>query len=173
MTRVLGLDPSKTATGWSVFDKRDLIASGTIRSDSVGMFAEKLHLLLGEWRPALIGFESAIRSIRTYGRKGLLPGQEGWVGPNASQMILVEIQGAIIGLATSMAVPILPVAAQTWRSSILHDGKLSREVAKHRAKETCKALGLKFKSVDEAEAILIGLYASQSIEAKYYGRGAP
>lgn len=171
--RVLGLDPSKTATGWALYDKRDLIASGTLRSEDVAMFAEKLHVLLGEWRPGLIIYEAAIRSIKTYGRKGLLPGQENWVGPNASQMILLEIQGAVVGLAQAMSIPTMPVSAKTWRASILHDGNLSREVAKRRAKEACTALGLRFKSVDEAEAILIGLYGSQTIEAKYYGRGAP
>lgn len=172
MTRIIGLDPSKAATGWSVYDKRDLIASGTIRSDGVGMFAEKLHILLGEWRPALIGYEAAIRQIKTYARKAL-PGEGGWAAPNAAQMILLEIQGAIVGLAQAMDIQTLAITSGTWRAAILKDGKLSREVAKQRAKETCKALGLKFKSVDEAEAILIGLYTSQTIEAKYYGRGAP
>lgn len=170
--RVLGLDPSKTATGWALYDKRDLIASGTLRSEDVAMFAEKLHVLLGEWRPGLIIYEAAIRSIKTYARKAL-PGEGGWAAPNAAQMILLEIQGAIVGLAQAMSIPVMPVSSKTWRASILHDGNLSREVAKRRAKEACTALGLRFKSVDEAEAILIGLYGSQTIEAKYYGRGAP
>lgn len=169
MTRIIGLDPSKAATGWSVYDKRDLIASGTIRSDDAHMFTEKMHVLLGEWRPALIVYESAIRTIRTYGR-ALMPGEAAWSGPNAGQLTLLEIQGAILGLAQAMDIQTLAVAARTWRASILHDGNLSREVAKRRAKETCKALGLRFKSVDEAEAILIGLYGSQTIEAKYVGR---
>jgi hypothetical protein len=168
--RIIGLDPSKTATGWSVWDKRDLIASGTIRSDDVGMFAEKLLMLLREWRPGAIAYEQAIRSIRTYGRKTLLPGEAAWVGPNAGQMVLLEVQGAVIGLATALDIKTLGVSASTWRAAILKDGKLSREIAKRRAKETCKALGLRFKSVDEAEAILIGLWASQSMEIKYWGQ---
>jgi len=170
MTLLMGLDPSKTATGWSLFDKRDLVASGTIRSDGALDFAGKFHMLLVEFRPSVIAYEQAIRSIRTYGRKTLMPGEAAWSGPNAGQMILLEIQGAILGLSKAMDIHTLPVSASTWRSAILKDGKLSRDVAKQRAKETCKALGLKFKSVDEAEAILIGLWASQTMEVKYWGQ---
>ena len=168
--RVLGVDPSKTATGWSVYDGRDLVASGTIRSDGALDFAEKFNALLGEWKPGVIAHETAIRSIRMYGRKGLAQTNEGWAGPNAGQLVLLEIQGAIIGLSRALGIHLLPVAASTWRSSILGDGKLARDVAKQRAKETCKRLDLKFKSVDEAEAILIGLWATQTMEVKYWGR---
>lgn len=168
MMRILGVDPSKTASGWSVFDDRTCIASGTIRSDGASDFAEKFVLLVGEWQPKVIAYEMAIRSIRTYGKKGLLPGNEGFITPNAGQLVLHNIEGAIIGIAAACHIHSLPVSVGTWRKAILGDGKLARDVAKQRAKQMCNHLKIKFKSVDEAEAILIGLWATSVHEIRYW-----
>jgi len=168
MMRVLAVDPSKTASGWAIFDGRECMASGTLRSDGVEDFAQKFTLLVGEWRPKVICFERAIRSIKMYGKKGLLPGNEGFVTPNAASMILHNIEGVIIGVGVALDIRLLGVAVATWRAAILGDGKLSRDVAKRRAKETCQHLKIKYRSVDEAEAILIGLWASSVQEIRYW-----
>lgn len=53
---------------------------------------------------------------------------------------------------------------KTWRATILHGGNLPGRVAKVRAQQACAHMGLKIRSVDEAEACCVALYGLGTIE---------
>jgi Holliday junction resolvasome RuvABC endonuclease subunit len=168
--KVLGLDPSLTATGWALIgDKQKLFSSGTIRSDTVGEFATSFASLVAVTDPQVIVYEQARRDIAVFGKKGLMPGMTGFVTPNANQLVLLEVQGVILGVAASRSIRALPVSVATWRACMYGKGggRLGRDEAKAKAKETCRQMKLPFKSVDEAEAIMVGLYGAALPEVRH------
>jgi hypothetical protein len=57
--------------------------------------------------------------------------------------------------------PYESVAVNTWRARVLGkgSGNLPKAEAKRRAVAACKAMGIKAKNADQAEAALIALYA--------------
>jgi Holliday junction resolvasome RuvABC endonuclease subunit len=169
--KILSLDPSLTATGWAIVEtpKVKVLASGTFRPDNVHDFAQHLLVLVIEHQPALISYEAARRDIMLYGKKGLLPGKAGFVTPNASQLVLLELQGAIIAVAAANGLVAHATAVQTWRAAILGTGQMQRDAAKAAAKQYLIRSQIHFRSVDEAEAICLGLYTATRPEIRHGG----
>ena len=168
--RVLALDPSMTAFGWCLAfagpTPLERWEHGTWREPGLEALALRYGEAVAALQPDLICYEDPIQAIMVYGKKGILhlPSGMTMVTPNASQIILWKIEGVIRGIAALCSCPILAVSPKTWRASILGDGNLPKDKAKARAKVQCDRLGLKIRSVDEAEACCVGLYGLGTIE---------
>ena len=164
--RVLGCDPSMTAFGLARGEagKAGLIASTvttrTIRAENLHELARELKQEFADFKPDLVAYEGARRDIAVYGKKGLLPGMTGFVTPNANQLVLLEIQGLIIGISVFYGAALIEAQPRTWRKQVLGNGNLDRAAAKAAAKAYCRMLGIKAGSVDAAEAVCIAVFGA-------------
>jgi len=169
----LGLDPSMTAFGWCLSHAGPTPVkewtTGTLREASLEDLARKFGELVGAWQPDMICCEEPIQQIFLYGKKQLvqLPGGGSMMTPNAAQIILWKIEGAIRTVASLAAIPLLMVSPKTWRAQILGDGNLDRDKAKQRAKQACLHMGVPVTSVDAAEAACVALYGLGTIEFRH------
>lgn len=170
MDKILGLDPSITAFGWCLAAPKpvppEAWVSGTYRPEGLSDLGLWFGELLARERPDMIVCEQPLQVIMMYGKKQLihLPSGGSMLTPNASQTVLWKIEGMIIGIAALCQCPVLMVPPKTWRASILGDGNLDRDIAKARAKRACDMMGMKIRSVDEAEASCVALFGLGSIE---------
>jgi hypothetical protein len=171
MTRTLALDPSMSRTGWAFLvdhrAKPETMLTGSFKPDSVEHFCELLVELVGQTLPDFLVWERARTAIIMYQKNGgLLP--SGGPTPNAKQLLLPMIDGAIRMLAVSQKIAHDDVPAPTWRKVILGQGNLSGPEAKTRASTYCTHMGIKAQNHDVAEAAMICLYASHSPKLKYH-----
>lgn len=166
---VLGLDPSITRTGWCVLVGPPPVALSDIISGSFDKavdavnWAEWLAGMVDMYAPDFIAYEAARRDIAVYGKKGLIAGQAGFVTPNAAQLVLLELQGAIFGVAAAKGVPVSGVGPPTWRKAVLGDG----HAAKSDAVTHCQRLGLGKLGHDRAEAVCVALWGASSQGFRY------
>ena len=175
MHRLMGIDPSLTAFGiaWGNADRRGLdlesVKTTTIRAESVTDLAREFSAIVNDVQPTGVIYEQARRDIALYGKKGLLPGQPKFVTPNASQLVLLEVQGLIIGITLHYGASIMAAAPNTWRKQILGRGDMDRATAKAAAKAHVKSIGIKAKSVDAAEAVCILEYGAYLPTLRFTG----
>jgi Holliday junction resolvasome RuvABC endonuclease subunit len=168
---ILGLDPSKSRTGWSLVKGPApvaVIATGSQRADRLNDFILWFKGLLAEHAPAMICYEQPLQVIFQYGKKQLLPGNQPFTTPNADQIILWKLEGALEALAANAKIPTLSVPVRTWRAAVLGSGKLSRNEAKSAAKLYCERIGAGKLNEDEAEAVCIGIYGATSQAFRYH-----
>ena len=164
--RVLGCDPSITAFGLARGEagraglNASSVTTRTIRAETLHELARELKQEVADFQPDLICYEAARRDIATYGKKGLLPGMTGFVTPNASQLVLLEIQGLIIGIAVYYGASLIEAQPRTWRKQVLGNGNMDRTTAKAAAKAYCRTIGVKAGSVDAAEAVCIAVFGA-------------
>lgn len=164
--RVLGCDPSMTAFGLARGEagrsglNAASVTTRTIRAETLNELARELWAEITSFQPELITYEAARRDIATYGKKGLLPGNAGFVTPNANQLVLLEIQGLIIGQAVAFGAALIEAHVKTWRKQVLGNGNMDRPTAKAAAKAYCRTLGIKAGSVDAAEAVCIAVFGA-------------
>lgn len=161
---VLALDPSLTRSGFVTFEappvRFDTLAAGSFGSDDPAHFTRQLHAIIEAAGPGMIFAEEARKVILIYGKKQLQIGGDQMTTPNADQLKLSEIQGAIRGLAEAADIPLVLVPPPTWRAKILGNGGLSRQEAKRAAKRHCAYLKIDVKNHDSAEAVCIGLWGA-------------
>jgi hypothetical protein len=79
--------------------------------------------------------------------------------PQFDKTLQCGIFSAFGGIARNKQIPILVAPVQTWRATILGDGKLKKEIAKARAISICGALGWSAPDHNAAEAAMQWLYA--------------
>lgn len=170
--RVLGLDPSKTRTGWAVVEgaslgRGELIAAGSFASSAVSEFAEWIKLLIGSHRADMVVAEMARQDIALYQKKGLVAGRAGFATVNADQTVLWKLEGATIAVAQVLEKPFVLVAAPTWRKAMLGNGKLPRAAAKLAAMNWCELQRIDVANHDCAEAVCIAHYGIATIDFRY------
>jgi len=187
---ILGLDQSITQTGWALYsypgDERHIKCGSfsSIGDDAeaqCAQFAYHLKRVLGpkDRRPDFICWERAKRQISAYRKKpnadllGL--GGDAIMTVNADQLLLPEIQGIIRAAAIFYRIPYESVSPATWRAALYGrgGGKLPRADAKAKAKDYCKALGIRFENENEAEAACIARWAATcSMQFRLHMAGA-
>lgn len=170
MGSLLAFDPSMTAFGWCHAYSAPMGVGtwnhGTIRAESLTDLSLELAQMMATLQPDLIAYEDPIQAIFMYGKKQLvhLPNGGAMFTPNADQIILWKIEGAIRALAAAASIPTLAVPVKTWRATVLKDGNLPKDKAKQRARQTCVHLGIDIRSVDEAEACCVAVHSLGTIE---------
>lgn len=160
---LLTFDPSLTRTGYAVLKAPPVLASGietgSFASEDPDAFIDHALALIEQFQPDFMAAEAAHKKIFMYGKKSLLGGGV-MVTPNADQLKLSVLQGGLKGIARCKRIPLVLVAAQTWRKAVLGNGNLPRDAAKALAVTTCVRLKIPVKNHDSAEAACVGLWAS-------------
>lgn len=106
---ILGLDCSTTSTGWSIFDNGGLAAYGIIKPEGddwrtrLIMQAPKLKEIIEIYKPEKIIMEDV--PLNSQGGLKIL-------------VVLGAVQGLILGVASSLNVPIKFVTPNEWRSKV-------------------------------------------------------
>lgn len=106
---ILGLDCSTTSTGWSVFDNRGLAAYGIIKPDGndwrerLVLQAPELKEVIERFKPTKIVMEDV--PLNSKGGLKIL-------------VVLGAVQGLVLGVASSLSVPIKFVTPNEWRSKV-------------------------------------------------------
>ena len=155
--KVMGIDASTTATGYSIFDNGELVAFGCIKPK-------------GDWRERIMDESKTLKQIiEQYMPIKIYMEDVPLKGGNSTLMKLGAVQGCVLGVAASYGVEIEFLLPATWRSPLgLFDGTRAgthRDVLKEKAIQMAnKEFGLKLvwngpkskKTEDDvAEAILI------------------
>jgi len=163
--RLLALDQSIRASGWALFDVQSQSGYGgtmcKLRSGWFGAqaasddgklaaFIDHVEQLVADEQPAMLVWEKPSKFI---GGRG---------GVQARTLVLTRLDQALQDICRRCALSYDTVAPGTWRAKVFGKGggRLSRDEAKAWALWHTEAIGLPVKSVDEAEAICIGLWAA-------------
>ena len=107
---ILGLDCSTTSTGWCIFDDKGLAAYGVIKPDGedwrerLTKQAPKLRSIIEKYKPNKIVMEDV--PLNSQGGLKIL-------------VVLGAVQGLVLGVASSLSVPIKFVTPNEWRSNYL------------------------------------------------------
>lgn len=174
--RILGFDQSVTQTGWCLYEapgdeRRMLCGSFSCKDEAdaeaqCDLFGHNLKRLIGRYRPEFIAWERASRRISSYVKKGGPDFFAASAAPrmtvNADQLLLPEIQGMIRAAAILYRLPFESVPVSTWRADIfgVGGGSMTKKVAKARAKEYCRQLGIEAGNENEAEAACVARWAA-------------
>lgn len=156
---VIGIDASTTCTGYSVFENNQLIDYGCIRPEGAN------------WRERLVNEGSALKALfEKYSPSQIYMENVPLMGRQMETLVILgAVQGFILGLATSLHIPIDFILPSSWRSKMgLYDGTKSgmkKDAMKEAAvKRANQMFGLSLNWVkpkskknedDVAEAILI------------------
>lgn len=156
---VIGIDASTTCTGYSVFENNQLIDYGCIRPEGAN------------WRERLVNEGPALKALfEKYSPSQIYMENVPLMGRQMETLVILgAVQGFILGLATSLHIPIDFILPSSWRSKMgLYDGTKSgmkKDAMKEAAvKRTNQMFGLSLNWVkpkskknedDVAEAILI------------------
>lgn len=106
---ILGLDCSTTSTGWCVFDDKGLAAYGVIKPEGedwrerLTKQAPKLKNIIEKYKPNKIVMEDV--PLNSQGGLKIL-------------VVLGAVQGLVLGVASSLNVPIKFVTPNEWRSKV-------------------------------------------------------
>ena len=106
---ILGLDCSTTSTGWSIFDNKGLAAYGVIKP--IG----------DDWRSRLVWQAPELKSIIEQYKPTKIIMEDIPLNSKGGLKILVvlgAVQGLILGIASSLNVPIKFVTPNEWRSKV-------------------------------------------------------
>jgi hypothetical protein len=183
---ILSFDQSLTQTGWAAYriegragDPSTMVCGSFASTDAATptakcrLFGKEVKRLIGRWRPAFIAWEAPKRTVAIYDKKDdpdLLADapREGRWTVNPKQFLLHRLVGQLEQAAIDYSIPFAEVDARTWRAAVfgIGGGALSRAVAKSTAKITCRRLGIRFANENEAEAALIGVWASTCSEVR-------
>jgi hypothetical protein len=87
--------------------------------------------------------------------------------PQYDKTLQCGIYGIIGAVARIRNIPILTVMPQSWRATVLGDGKLNRAKAKARALWLCGQLGWKPQTDDDAEAACIWLWGCMQVAPRF------
>jgi len=167
---ILGLDCSTTSTGWSIFDDKGLAAYGIIKPDGndwrerLILQAPKLKEIIEKYKPQKIVMEDV--PLNSQGGLKIL-------------VVLGAVQGLVLGIASSLNVPIRFVTPNEWRSKVgLFTGNRTdtkREEMKRRSVEMAnQEFGLNLQWIsksskknedDISDAILIAYSQIISVDA--------
>lgn len=132
--KIMGIDASSTATGWSVFDGNNLIGYGIIKPDGADWRDRLVHQgpylaqVIQKYKPDKIYMED-------------VPLKKG----NAKALVILgAVQGFIYGITASFEIPVEFLLPSEWRSPLgLYDG----------TREGTKRAELKHKSILKANEI--------------------
>lgn len=173
---VLALDPSVTQCGVAIIEHargrpdvvtcRSFSSPGASADEKCEAFGLQLRNLIDEVGPDFLVYESAMRYIAGYKKRGKpdLGGELAGVWtPNSDQMLLPEIQGHIRQACIQYGIPHEGVPPKTWRAALYGSGKgnMSTAEAKNAARDYCKAFKIEFRNHNEAEAACIGIWATR------------
>jgi hypothetical protein len=133
--------------------------------EKTAIFCDEIEKLFKEHKPRFVVWEAATEIIRAYPReqKMDLAGQKPpQLTVNADQLILRDIQGHIRHAARARKIPYFAVNPKTWHAAMLKNGNISRVDAKAKARAMCAQLRIPVKNEDQAEAVMIALWAETS-----------
>lgn len=170
---ILALDPSLTCCGAAAYEHPgpekniecfSYAAKGSNQPEKIEDFSHFIARTLDSYKPGFVCLEAAIRFIASYRKQSKFAGAADWSTPNADQLALVEIQGAIRQACIDRNIPWQTVDVKTWRSGLYGPGggNLPRDEAKRRARQYCDLLKIKHSNGDQAEAACIAVWASTS-----------
>ena len=106
---ILGLDCSTTSTGWCIFDDKGLAAYGVIKPEGedwrerLTKQAPKLKNIIERYKPNKIVMEDV--PLNSQGGLKIL-------------VVLGAVQGLVLGVASSLNIPIKFVTPNEWRSKV-------------------------------------------------------
>lgn len=106
---ILGLDCSTTSTGWSIFDNKGLAAYGVIKPDGE------------DWRERLIAQAPQLKEIIEKYKPTKIIMEDVPLNSKGGLKILVvlgAVQGLVLGIASSLHIPIKFVTPNEWRSKV-------------------------------------------------------
>lgn len=162
--RILALDASTKATGWSVFEDGEYTTSGMIEQkgkdayDRIYQMQGQIGGLLSKYSPDEVYLEDIVmeRNANTFRLLGFL-------------------SGGIQYICHSKNIPVRLIGASEWRSMIgIQEKGVKRADLKSNALAFCeKYIGL-FVDEDEAESICINVAASvekEYISRSYFAKG--
>ncbi len=170
---ILGLDLSKTNSGWCYLDAKDHKAarSGSFRSEgdwesAAWDFSGKLiKLFKNEGKPDFCVIEQPMRNVQQFKKKGtkLMPELESdgmTVNPKSS-LIVNQITGAAVGVLRGYGIPFETITSGTWRKGFFVKGTKGKNSAdwKRLAKRQCELLGIDVRNADQAEAVGVAFAA--------------
>lgn len=162
---ILAVDPSLKRSGWAVFLDGDLVAHGTAPAEHIDRVREVVL--------------RALEVAETYRRKVVLVGEEWGRGGRMASVRTAGGLGAAWGTwkAVALSTPlgkskiarsrILRVPVATWRARFGLNSRMGTEWLKKAAVRVANArLGLELKddAHDEAEALLMGVWATRAGE---------
>jgi len=150
--KILCLDQSTKATGFSVFDNRKLVDYGLLEANTkeptierMRIMREKIDNLIEQMQPDFVVFEN----IQLQG------------GVNTFQ-ILAQLQGLIIGILYKFDLPFIIVEPSSWKSFCGIKGKKRAEQKENTKIFVINEFGIQ-ASEDECDAIGIGVWAINNI----------
>lgn len=145
---LLALDQSSRTTGYSVFNDKNLIDSGTFTciNDNIGKrlvkYESKILELIDKYKVDKIAFED----IQMQG------------GNVVTYKALAEIFGITHYIVTKLDIPYEVISSNTWKSQLGIKGKQRAEQKKNAQKYVAEHYNKKV-SEDESDAICIGTCA--------------
>lgn len=153
--KILNLDQSTKATGFSVFDAGELVDYGLLEAnpksttiERMRIMCEKIDNLIKQIQPDFVVFEN----IQLQG------------GVNTFQ-ILAQLQGLVIGILYKFDLPFIIVEPSSWKSCCGVKGKKRAEQKENTKIFVMNEFGIQ-ASEDECDAIGIGVWAINNISVE-------
>ena len=150
--KILNLDQSTKATGFSVFDAGELVDYGLLEAnpksttiERMRIMCEKIDNLIKQIQPDFVVFEN----IQLQG------------GVNTFQ-ILAQLQGLVIGILYKFDLPFIIVEPSSWKSCCGVKSKKRAEQKENTKIFVMNEFGIQ-ASEDECDAIGIGVWAINNI----------
>lgn len=159
--RTLALDQSSRATGWSVYDDKELVGYGVFNAKKgtplgrIVDLCDWLVSMINNWKPDLLGIEETQYNGN-------------FVGGHNVFKLLSQVMGAIMITSVREKVRIETVLIPTWRSHCGVKGNKRPE-----QKRSAQLLVKRWHDIsvtdDESDAICIGKYFSDTFSGPVIG----
>ena len=172
--KILSLDPSKSNTGWAVWDIARHHSSMEVGSfkvvgdslfEATDDFVAKLVPILKQFRPDHVVWEAGRADIQGYSReRNGLAGSHVERGGNAAILILQRLIGAAQTACNALHITHEEVDMKTWRKAFLGYGwkaGMTRDAYKKAARQQCEDEKISVSNNDQAEAAGIAFWAGR------------
>lgn len=172
--KIMGMDISKTRTGWAVWDTQSHISSircGSFKSEgdtllaATASYLPQLIALIKTEAPGYVAFEEGVNFIKNYVRVGSdLAGGFSSAGGNSDLLILQRLLGSTQAVLTGMKIQHESVDQKTWRKAFLGYGVkkgMKTDDYKRAARQQCEIEGIAVKNGDQAEAAGVAFWAGR------------
>lgn len=172
---ILGIDPSKSKTGWAFWESgrhQSSIIAGSFTSigeshfEAVDDFIAKLVPVIKQFKPDFVASEQQMANIKQHKRKtnNLAGSHEEWAVDARAPIILNRIAGSIQAICKGLHIPHEEVAPETWRKAFLGYGRkagFQPDDYKRAAKAQCQLENITVKNIDQADAVGVVWWAGR------------
>lgn len=156
MYRVLALDAATGTTGWSLYDNKRLVAYGTFNTSTSDNKTERIHEVK-EWLVQMLEKSKCdavgVEGIQLQKNVGMF-------------QTLANLQGVILEELWTRGIKSEVALSSTWRTFVGLNNADQRESAKAKAQAWVKQNFNLKATQDEADAIVMGKYFSNTLREK-------